>query len=243
MMTKKHKTPVPTDKGCIEASNSEDIDRFLAQVKSRPASSSSGQRGRLVFAMDATMSRQPTWDAACNLQGQMFAETAAIGGLDVQLVFFRGFGECKASRWASDPRTLSSIMSRVDCRGGHTQIGRVLSHIRKAHKKQPVNAAVYVGDAMEEDIDHLCAAAGELGLINVPLFMFQEGHDMVAEPAFREIARLSGGAYCRFDASSAQQLRDLLSAVAVYAAGGRKALQNFSDTSGTQVRGLLGQMK
>jgi len=100
-----------------------------------------------------------------------------------------------------------------------------------------------MGDAMEEDIDHLCALAGELGLINVPLFMFQEGHDMVAEPAFREIARLSGGAYCRFDASSAQQLRDLLSAVAVYAAGGRKALQNFSATSGNQVRGLLGQMK
>jgi len=243
MMTEKDKTPVSTDKGSIDASNSGDIDRFLSQVKSRPASSSSGARGRLVFAMDATMSRQPTWDAACNLQGQMFAETAAIGGLDVQLIFFRGFGECKASRWASDPRTLSSIMSKVDCRGGHTQIGRVLSHIRKAHKKQPVNAAVYVGDAMEEDIDHLCALAGELGLINVPLFMFQEGHDMVAEPAFREIARLSGGAYCRFDASSAKQLRDLLSAVAVYAAGGRKALQNFSATSGNQVRGLLGQMK
>jgi len=242
-MTENDKTPVSTDKGSVEASKSEDIDRFLAQVKSRPASSSGGARGRLVFAMDATMSRQPTWDAACNLQGQMFAETAAIGGLDVQLIFFRGFGECKASRWASDPRTLSSIMSKVDCRGGHTQIGRVLSHIRKAHKKQAVNAAVYVGDAMEEDIDHLCALAGELGLINVPLFMFQEGHDMVAEPAFREIARLSGGAYCRFDASSAQQLRDLLSAVAVYAAGGRKALQNFSATSGGQVRALLGQMK
>ena len=243
MMSKKDKTPVSTDKGSIEASNSEEIDQFLKQVKSRATPSSSGKRGRLVFAMDATMSRQPTWDAACHLQGQMFAETAAIGGLDVQLVFFRGFGECKASRWASDPRTLSSIMSKVDCRGGHTQIGRVLSHIRKAHKKQPVNAAVYVGDAMEEDIDQLCATAGELGLINVPLFMFQEGHDMVAEPAFREIARLSGGAYCRFDSSSARQLRDLLSAVAVYAAGGRKALQNFSATSGGHVRGLLGQMK
>ena len=243
MMTKKDKTPVSTGKGEVEASNAEDIERFLSQVKSRPAPSGGGTRGRLVFGMDATMSRQPTWDAACNLQGQMFAETAAIGGLDVQLIFFRGFGECKASRWASDPRTLSSIMSKVDCRGGHTQIGRVLSHIRKVHKKKPVNAAVYVGDAMEEDIDHLCALAGELGLINVPLFMFQEGHDMVAEPAFREIARLSGGAYCRFDASSARQLRDLLSAVAVYAAGGRKALQDFSATSGGQVRALLGQMK
>jgi len=242
-MTKKDKTPVSTDKGSIEAANAEDIDNFLQQVKSRPAPSGNGARGRLVFAMDATMSRQPTWDVACNLQGQMFSETAAIGGLDVQLIFFRGLGECKASRWASDPRTLSGIMSKVDCRGGHTQIGKILNHIRKTHKKQAINAAVYVGDAMEEDIDHLCAIAGELGLINVPLFMFQEGHDMIAEPAFREIARLSGGAYCRFDASSAQQLRDLLAAVAVYAAGGRKALQDFSASSSGEVRGLLGQMK
>jgi hypothetical protein len=242
-MTKKDKTPVSPGKGSIEASNPEDIDRFLSQVKSRPSSTGNGARGRLVFAMDATMSRQPTWDAACNLQGQMFAETSAIGGLDVQLIFFRGFGECKASRWASDPRTLSKIMSKVDCRGGHTQIGRVLSHISKGHKKQKINAAVFVGDAMEEDIDHLCALAGELGLNNVPLFMFQEGHDLIAEPAFREIARLSGGAYCRFDASSAKQLRDLLSAVAVYAAGGRAALENFSSSRSSQVRALLGQMK
>jgi len=227
----------------METSNAADIDQFLSQVKSRPTPSGGGARGRLVFAMDATMSRQPTWDAACNLQGQMFSETAAIGGLDVQLVFFRGFGECKASRWASDPRTLSGIMSKVDCRGGHTQIGKVLAHIRKAHTKKTINAAVFVGDAMEEDIDHLCALAGELGLINVPVFMFQEGFDAIAEPAFREIARLSGGAYCRFDASSAQQLRDLLAAVAVYAAGGRKALADFSTSSSGEVRGLLGQMK
>lgn len=242
-MTRKDKTPVTAGQGSIEASDSDDIKAFLQQVKTRPSPSGHGLRGRLVFAMDATMSRQPTWDAACNLQGQMFAETSAIGGLDVQLIFFRGFNECKASRWASDPNTLSAIMSRVDCRGGHTQIGRILTHIRKTHKKKKINAAVYVGDAMEEDIDHLCALAGELGLINVPLFMFQEGHDGIAEPAFREIARLSGGAYCRFDASSARQLRDLLSAVAVYAAGGRAALQDFSATSGDHVQGLLGQMK
>ncbi len=242
-MSRKDKSLLSPEKGSIEASNPDEIDRFLSQVKSRPAPAGNGARGRLVFAMDATMSRQPTWDAACNLQGQMFAETSAIGGLDVQLIYFRGFGECKASRWASDPRTLSEIMSKVDCRGGHTQIGRVLSHIHKAHKKNKINAAVFVGDAMEEDIDHLCALAGELGINNVPMFMFQEGHDMIAEPAFREIARLSGGAYCRFDASSARQLRDLLSAVAVYAAGGRAALQDFSASRSGEVRGLLGQMK
>ncbi len=242
-MTGKDKTPVSQTSSGIEASNQEEIEKFLQQVKSRPAPQDRGVRGRLVFAMDATMSRQPTWDRACNLQGQMFAETSSIGGLDVQLIFFRGFNECKASRWVSDPRALLDIMSSVDCRGGHTQIARVLKHIRKNQKKQKINAAVYVGDCMEEDIDHLCALAGELGLVNVPMFMFQEGHDGVAEQAFREIARLTGGAYCRFDASSAQQLRDLLSAVAVYAAGGRAALQNFSQTSTGHVRALLGQMK
>jgi len=206
-MINKDKTPVFTGRSSGDASRPEEIDLFLQQVKSRPTQGGGGARGRLVFGMDATMSRQPTWDAACNLQGQMFAETAAIGGLDVQLIFFRGFNECKASRWASDPRTLSQIMSKVDCRGGHTQIGRVLSHIRKAHKKRQINAAVYVGDAMEEDIDYLCALAGELGLINVPVFMFQEGYDMIAEPAFKEIARLSGGAYCRFDARNCPSFR------------------------------------
>lgn len=239
------KNPVTSKGGEIETSAPDEIDQFLQNVRSRPIPQQNGtNRGRLVFAMDATLSRQPTWDTACHLQGQMFAETSAIGGLDVQLMFFRGFNECKASRWVSDPRALSAIMAKVYCQGGHTQIARVLAHITKEHKKQKINAAVYVGDCMEEDIDHLCALAGELGLINVPVFMFQEGNDGVAHHAFREIARLSGGAYCQFDASSAQQLRDLLSAVAIYAAGGRAALLSYGDgAGGAQVRALLGQMK
>ncbi len=85
-------------------------------------------------------------------------------------------------------------------------------------------ALVYVGDAMEEGIDDLAAAAGELGLRGVPAFMFHEGHDPIAEQAFREIARLTRGAYCRFDLSAAHELGELLRAAAVYAAGGVKAL-------------------
>ena len=161
--------------------------------------SPSGQRGRLIFALDATMSRQPTWDTACRLQGDMFRETAAIGGLDVQLVYFRGLGECRASRWVSDARQLGALMEKIDCRGGHTQIGKVLAHAKRENEAKKVQALVFVGDAMEEPIDDLCAAAGELGLLGVPAFVFQEGHDAVAEQAFREIARLTRGAYCRFD--------------------------------------------
>ncbi|MFC3134937.1 VWA domain-containing protein [Microbaculum marinum] len=204
----------------------------------RPA----GGRGRLVFAMDATMSRQPTWDTACKLQAEMFHETAAIGGLDVQLVYFRGFNECRASRWVSDPGALAGLMTRIDCRGGHTQIRKVLSRTRDESRKKPVQALVYIGDCMEESIDELCAIAGEIGLTGTRAFMFHEGRDAIAERAFREIARLTNGAYCRFDAGSAQHLRELLSAVAVYAAGGHKALSDYGKGRGEAQR-LLQQLR
>ncbi|MGI9482423.1 MAG: VWA domain-containing protein [Hyphomicrobiales bacterium] len=223
-------------------SGKDDIGAFLEKVRSMPPANKPGEGGRLIFAMDATMSRQPTWDRAQHLQAEMFEETAKIGGLDVQLIYFRGFGECRASKWVANARALADLMTKVDCRGGHTQIRKVLSHIKREGAKHQVSAVVYVGDAMEEDVDHLCNLAGEIGLMGVPVFMFQEGQDPVAERAFREIARLTRGAWCRFDSSSAQQLRELLSAVAVYAAGGRTALADYSRSKGSDVAGLLEQL-
>ena len=85
--------------------------------------------------------------------------------------------------------------------------------------------------------------AGELGLLGVPAFMFHEGGEPVAALTFKQIARLTGGAYCRFDAGSAGQLRELLAAVAVYAAGGQDALEDLSRTRGGNTRLLLEQMK
>ena len=110
-----------------------------------------GKRGRLIFALDATMSRQPTWDTACRLQAEMFREAAAIGGLDVQLVYFRGLNECRASRWVSDGAGLGDLMGRIHCVGGHTQIRKVLEpRARRDATRAKVAALVYVGDAMEE---------------------------------------------------------------------------------------------
>ncbi len=218
-----------------------EVDAFLDKVKSLSVSQKAGTRGRLIFAMDATMSRQPTWDMALGLQAGMFSSVKAVGGLDVQLVYFRGFGECRSSKWVKNPEALASLMTQVSCRGGHTQIGRILSHALNETNDTRVNALVYVGDCMEENIDDLSASAGELGLLGMPVFLFQEGNDTKAETAFREIAHLTGGAYCRFDAGSAAQLRELLSAVAVYAAGGRKALESYSGGKGG-VQGLLEQL-
>jgi len=219
---------------------SEEVAAFVEAAKRAPALSS---RGRLIFALDATMSRQPTWDSACALQADMFREAAKTGGLDIQLVYFRGLSECRASGWVAGAEKLAGLMSAIDCRGGHTQIGKVLSHARQEYGKQRVQAMVFVGDAMEEKIDDLCKAAGELGLLGVPVFMFQEGDDPVAENAYREIARLSHGAYCRFDTGAAHQLGELLRAVAVYAAGGIKALADLSARRSDGARKLLAQLR
>lgn len=219
-------TPVPRGPGHAPVkskSDARDIAAFLERARALQAVS--GGSGRLILALDATMSRQPTWDLACRLQGEMFDAVGKSGRLSIQLVYFRGLGECKASKFVSDTATLKDLMVRIDCRGGHTQIGKVLSHALKATAQERVNAVVFIGDAMEERIDELADKAGSLGLLGVPVFVFQEGTDAAVERAFREIARLSKGAWFRFDRDAAATLARLLSAVAVFAAGGLKALE------------------
>ncbi|WP_052161597.1 hypothetical protein [Hoeflea sp. BAL378] len=219
------------------ASSGSEIAAFLNAAKSlAPGASGSG---RLAFALDATMSRQPTWDSACRLQAEMFDAVGKAADLQVQLVYFRGLGECRASRWVSDTTALANLMSRIDCRGGQTQIGRVLRHVADEAKSRPVSALVYIGDAMEEEIDTLAVTAGELALRKVPCFMFHEGHDPAAAAGFREIARVTGGAYVRFDQNAAAELAALLRAVATYATGGRKALES---AGGSAARLLLEQL-
>jgi hypothetical protein len=234
--------PANTAREPAAASPRAEIEAFLKRVRELGPAASGGGRGRLIFSLDATMSRQPTWDSACRLQADMFREAAAIGGLDVQLVYYRGLGECRASQWVSDANRLAALMERIDCRGGHTQIAKILAHAKRETEATKVQALVFVGDAMEETIDDLCAAAGELGLRGVPAFMFQEGHDDAAEHAFREIARLTRGAYCRFDPGAAHELGELLRAAAAYAAGGVKALKDMSGRRNAGAIKLLKQM-
>jgi hypothetical protein len=224
------------------ASKSAEVEAFLQQVAAMPAVRPASGRGRLIFALDATGSREPTWDRACQIQGEMFEATASLGGLDIQLVYYRDFGECKASRWLARAADLHRAMRKVECVGGQTQIARVLGHAVSEARAGHVNALVFVGDAMEERLADLTRLAGELALLNVPAFVFHEGGDPGAGHAFKEIARLTRGAYCPFDSASAQQLKELLGAVAVFAAGGRKALADYSRKIGGATLLLTRQM-
>ena len=224
-------------------SRPKEVDAFLSKVATAPKrSQSSGQRGRLMFAMDATASRQPTWDTAASIQGEMFKETAALGGLDIQLAFYRGFGEFKVSPWTTNERDLLRLMTSVFCLAGQTQITKVLQHAVNEAKRDRLNAMVFVGDCVEEDVDQLGQVAGELGLLGVPVFIFHEGNDPVGKFAFQQIATLTGGACMSFDHSSAAMLRELLAAVAVYAAGGRVALEDKAKRDGGAVLKLTDQM-
>lgn len=217
-------------------SSSHEISSFLKTAATTAASSS----GRLIFSLDATMSRQPTWTRAMTIQSSMFDAVGKAGGLSVQLVFFRGYDECRASKWVINAAALRDLMRNIYCRGGYTQIGKVLKHANRETAKAKVQALVFIGDAMEEDVDHLCHLAGELGLKGVRCFFFQEGHDITTEQAFREMARLSRGAYFRLGPDSAQELAELLGAVAIYARGGLAALSD-SRSGGAQL--LLEQIK
>lgn len=231
------------DRKLTTRSSPGEIDAFLRQVTHAPTRRTSGRPGRLLFAMDATASRGPTWDRACEIQAQMFRETAALGGLEVQLCYYRGAGEFQFTPWTDRAARLLEAMTGVSCRGGYTQIRKVLDHAIGEAGTSRIDALVFVGDCVEEAVDSLCEQAGRLGILGVPAFMFHEGNDQDARHAFEGIARLTRGACCHFDSGSARELRELLSAVAVYASGGRNALQDFSRDKSPEVRRLVHQLQ
>ncbi|WOJ98432.1 hypothetical protein R0137_07635 [Congregibacter brevis] len=218
--------------------SSGDVRAFLERAKN--VQRFSAGQSRLLFAIDATASRQATWDLACELQASMFQVTNDLASLSIQLAYYRGIGELHLGAWQSDASALAQRMSRVQCAAGRTQIGRLLQAALKQQNTTKVNALVFIGDAVEENGATLQDLAGMCRLQSLPLFLFQEGYDPTVKQCFETMARVSGGAYEHFDQSSAQRLRDLLGAVARYAAGGRKALES-KPTAGAQR--LLEQLK
>jgi hypothetical protein len=225
-------------------SKSGDIAAFLDKVKALPVAKgpAPGRRGRLIFAMDATASREPMWDRAAKLQADMFLAARDLGGLDVQLVHYGGIADFDVGPWISDAKALVARMETVRCRPGETQIANVLRQGIAETKRAKVAAIVFVGDAVEESPDALAGLAGQLGVLATPVFVFHEGGEPVSRRALEAVARLSGGAYCPFDANAADALRDLLAAAAAYAAGGRAALADFSKRKGGAVALLARQI-
>jgi hypothetical protein len=206
-----------TDKFVTTApASSTKLDLYLDRL-----AASTPAKGRLIFALDATASRQPTWDLATSLTVRCLKVVGNLP-LDVQLVFYRGTDECKVLPWLSDVHALTDKMETIRCKAGETQINRILNYAHKEDTTKPkVSALVFIGDVCEENPDTLAITAKKL---KVPCFMFQEGDAEAVTEVFKNIASLTHGAYAKFDHGSAKQLAELLAAAAAYAAGGREAL-------------------
>ena len=194
-------------------------------------------RGRIAFVIDATASREHSWDTAAQLQAEMFAEAAKLGGLEMMVVYFRGADEVGASNWTGDARGLQGFMGRIRCEGGYTKYARAFERVRKEHQRQPINAVIVIGDMLEEEPNTLYDAVAGLG---VPFFCFLEGDDPKLQMAFEKVRDLTKGAFCAFNTGAIAQLRELLRAVATFAMGGLTAL---ADLRTDAARKLLGQMK
>ena len=213
------------------------VDSFLEATKKHPISQQ--KPARLIFAMDATASREHTWDLATSLHGELFS-VASSRKLSVQLVFYRGFNEFYASSWNNSPEELLHNMQDVRCIAGGTQIARVLSHTRREATNSELRGVVFVGDACEENPHELFELAGQLGLFRVPVFVFQEDLDPLATQVFARIAQRSGGAHIPFRQGSSSELAALLGAVATYATGGLDAVGKLK---GAVASKLLTQVK
>ncbi|MDG0991301.1 MAG: hypothetical protein P8Q31_00485 [Luminiphilus sp.] len=211
-----------------------DVAAFVSKAKAIRTISS--RQSRLVFALDATASRDATWQTARRHHRELYDATAGASDLAVQLCYYRGINEFNASPWLTSGRELCSRMDGVTCEGGPTQIARLLNHyLEVGTPVTPVRALIFIGDAVEERSEALLNLAGQCRLKVQPIFTFQEGTDPIAARIFSEMARISGGAYAALGEQTSVMLQRLLAAVARYATGGRQALTQ----SGTESDRLL----
>jgi hypothetical protein len=185
-------------------------------------------RPRLVFAVDATASREPAWAAARQVTDALVK--ALPGELDVALAVHGGSRVHTFTPFTNDPSTLRDHAAGVTCQAGLTRLLPILSAGLKAPS---VRVVVYIGDVFEESLAHGRLLADTMGRQSIRLIVLHDTVDPGARrdaEVFWDLARRTGGCVLPFDANAPGRLRDLLSAVAVYAVGGEKLLRERRHT-------------
>ena len=204
----------------------------LAQASAAPA-----RLPRLVFALDATASRERAWAAARQVTDSLFG--AAPGGIEVALAVHGGGRMTAFGGFHRDVGALRDEAAGISCEPGPT---RMLDIVRESLRRPGVRAMVYIGDCFEEDESAALALAGSLRLRGTKLVVLQDESSGTTSAlrVFRAMAGRTGGIVLPFDAGSLDPLRDALGAVASYVAGGRDMLRVRSLAS-PAARLLLGR--
>jgi hypothetical protein len=188
-----------------------------------PAVAGNSSRPRLVFAVDATASREPAWAAARQVTDSLVK--ALPGELDVSLAVHGGSRVHTFTEFTSNASVLRDRAAGVTCQAGLT---RLLPILATSLKQPSVRVIIYIGDVFEESLPHGRDLANQLGSRGTKLFVLHDTSDASARrdaEIFWDLAKRTGGCVLPFDANAPGRLRDLLSAVAVYAVGGEKLLR------------------
>ena len=197
---------------------------------------------RIIFSLDATASRAPTWQQAQSLHEALFDAASETSELLLQLCYFRGMATFHASPWVATATGLRQELAEVYCEGGTTQLQRLLEHCLTQHPgSTSLKAIIFVGDAVEESANVLNDIAVRCRLAKRPLYIFQEGSDEAASRIFASMAALSGGVHFSLGDNSADRLRRLLQSVIRLATGGRKALESSAHESDKLLLKKLGR--
>lgn len=212
---------------------------FLDKVRSRSAISATPKqqtlakalknesRPRLLFSMDATASREASWNVAKEITDAMFK--AVPGALDVALAYHGGGHLQEITPFSSDTKAFLDKVHTVHCQAGMTALNEILDEATEISR---LKALIYIGDCFEENLDAAIELAQQLKLKGVRCFMFHEtssgslGYNVdTAHEVFGKIAQITGGALLPFDENSPQMVKQLLEAIAFYAVQGIKALE------------------
>jgi hypothetical protein len=188
-----------------------------------PGEMNTPSRPRLVFAVDATASREPAWAAARQVTDALFK--ALPGELDVALAVHGGSHVHTFTAFTTNANTLRDHAAGVSCRAGLTRLLPILS---TSLKQRAVRVVIYIGDVFEESVLHGRRLADSMGAQGTKLIVLHDTADPAARrdaEVFWDLAKRTGGCVLPFDATAPSRLRDLLSAVAVYAVGGEKLLR------------------
>jgi hypothetical protein len=180
-------------------------------------------RPRLVFAVDATASREPAWAAARQVTDALVK--ALPGQLDVALAVHGGSRVHTFTPFTSNAATLRDRAAGVACQAGMTRLLPILS---TSLKHPAVRVVIYIGDVFEESVIQGRRLADNMGQRGTKLIVLHDTADPAARldaEVFWDLAKRTGGCVLPFNASASGRLRELLSAVAVYAVGGETLLQ------------------
>jgi len=199
------------------------------------------QKTNIIFAVDATASREHFWSETIKIQDKMFSTAQKAGAnLHAQLVSYSGEtfdGEIHRTPWHNDAHALSDHLRSVRCAPSQTQIEKVFRHALNECCKRDVHALILVGDSYEENVPTLVRLASQINQKGIKLFMFHDTKTTcTAEDTltvFKKIAKAAEGFYVPFNVGDLAVLGDYLKVVGALATKNKTVIDHtgiFIDT-------------